>query len=111
MTVLPAVESRILRLFDFGLACKRLFLLYLRCWLSGSNSVGRMPASQAGRRGFESGLPLHLFNNLHASPNQLLSHLSQLDADGSDLKALKSDQSAATASRFRATEESTYLSR
>src|ERR1019366_5072861 len=64
MTVLPAVESRILRLFDFGLACKRLFLLYLRCWLSGSNSVGRMPASQAGRRRFESGLPLHVFNNL-----------------------------------------------
>src|ERR1035438_793904 len=48
MTVLPAVESRILRLFDFGLACKRLFMLYLRCRLSGSNSVGRMPASQAG---------------------------------------------------------------
>src|ERR1039457_4259729 len=45
MTVLPTVESRILRLFDFGLACKRLFLLYLRCRLSGSNSVGRMPAS------------------------------------------------------------------
>src|ERR1022692_5182012 len=64
MTVPPAVESRILRLFDFGLACKRLFLLYLRCWLSGSNSVGRMPASQAGRRRFESGLPLHVFNNL-----------------------------------------------
>ena len=31
---------------------------------SGSNSAGRMPASQAGRRGFESRLPLHLFNNL-----------------------------------------------
>jgi len=44
---------------------------------------------------------------LHTSPNQLLSHLSRLDADGSDLKALKSDQSAVTASRFRAMEEST----
>src|ERR1035437_2999628 len=68
-------------------------------------------ASQAGRRGFEPRLPLHLFNHLHASPNQPLSHLSQLDADGSDLKALKSDHSAVTASCFRATEESTYLSR
>jgi hypothetical protein len=48
---------------------------------------------------------------LYAPPNQLLSHLSQLDADGSDLKAVKSDHSAAAASRFRATEESTYLSR
>ena len=67
--------------------------------------------SQAGRRRFESGLPLHLFNHLYTSPYQLLSHLSQLDADGSDLKALKSDQSAVTASCFRATEESTYLSR
>ena len=66
-----------------------------------------MPASQAGRRRFESGLPLHLFNHLYTSPYQLLSHLSQLDADCSDLKALKSDQSAVTASRFRATEEST----
>src|ERR1039458_773359 len=41
----------------------------------------RMPASQAGRRGFESRLPLHLFNNLHALPNQLLSHLSQLEVN------------------------------
>ena len=71
----------------------------------------RHPFSQAGRRRFESGLPLHLVNHLHASPNQILSHLSQLDADGSDLKALKSDHSAVTASCFRATEESTYLSR
>ena len=70
-----------------------------------------LSSSQAGRRGFEPRLPLHLFNHLHTSPNQLLSHLSQLDADGLDLKALKSDQSAVTASRFRATEESTYLSR
>ena len=38
------LESGILRLFDFGLARKRPFLLYLTCWLSGSNSVGRMPA-------------------------------------------------------------------
>ena len=67
--------------------------------------------SQAGRRGFESRLPLHLFNHLQPSPNQLLSHLSQFDAVGPDLKAWKSDQSAATASRFRATEESTYRSR
>src|ERR1039457_1477008 len=69
------------------------------------------PTSQAGRRRFESGLPLHLVNHLQVSPNQLLSHLSQLDADGSDLKALKSDQSAVPPSCFRATEESTYLSR
>jgi hypothetical protein len=67
--------------------------------------------SQAGRRRFESGLPLHLFNHLQASPNQSLSHLSQLDVDSSDLKALKSDHSAPAASCFRATEESTYLSR
>ena len=33
------VESRILRLADFGLARKRLLLLYLRFQLSGSNSV------------------------------------------------------------------------
>jgi hypothetical protein len=31
-----------------------------------------LSSSQAGRRGFESRLPLHLFNNLHASPNRLL---------------------------------------
>jgi len=37
----------------------------------------RRSYSQAGRRRFEPGLPLHLFNNLHASPNQLLSHLSR----------------------------------
>ena len=67
--------------------------------------------SQAGRRGFESRLPLHFFNHLHTSQNQLLSHLSQLDADGSDSKAVKSDQSAAAASRFRVTEDATYLSR
>src|ERR1700677_2223190 len=67
--------------------------------------------SQAGRRGFEPHLPLQLFNNLHTPPNQLLSHLSQSDADGSDLKALKSDQSAVTASCFRAIEESTYRPR
>ena len=30
---------------DFGLAHKRLSMLYLGRWLSGSNSVGRMPAS------------------------------------------------------------------
>src|SRR5437879_1115837 len=35
----PAVESQILRLGDFGLARNRWFLLYLSCWLSGSNSV------------------------------------------------------------------------
>ena len=34
-----------------------------------------MPASQAGRRGFESRLPLIFFNNLQTQPNQ---HLSQL---------------------------------
>jgi hypothetical protein len=32
-------ESKILRLFDFHLARKRLFLLHLGYWLSGSNSV------------------------------------------------------------------------
>ena len=42
------VESQILRLADFGLARNRLILLYLKCQLSGSNSVGRMPASNAG---------------------------------------------------------------
>src|SRR5260370_38074569 len=31
---------------DFGLARKRLSMLYLARWLSGSNSVGRMPASR-----------------------------------------------------------------
>jgi hypothetical protein len=37
----------------------------------------RHPYSQAGRHGFESRLPLHVFNHFHTSPNQLLSHLSQ----------------------------------
>jgi hypothetical protein len=69
-----------------------------------------LSSSQAGRRGFESRLPLHLFN-LHASPNQLLSHLSQLDADASDCSALKSDQSADDTSRSRASDESTYSAR
>ena len=67
--------------------------------------------SQAGRHGFESRLPLHLFNHFHTSPNQLLSHLSQLQLAGSDLKALKSDHSADTACCFRATEDSTYFSK
>ena len=44
--MLLTVESGILRLADFGVARKSLFLLYLRCRLSGSNSVGRMPASR-----------------------------------------------------------------
>ena len=65
-----------------------------------------LSSSQAGRRGFEPRLPLHFFNHLHASPNQLLSHLSQLAACGPDPKALKSDHSAVTASCFLATEES-----
>ena len=43
--------------------------------------------------------------------DQLLSQLSRLDALGSDLKALKSDQSAVAASRRWATEDSTYFSR
>src|ERR1017187_5490734 len=73
----------------------------------GGVPSGSRAACQAGLRRFEPRLPLHLFNHFHTSPNQLLSHLSQLDADGSDLKALKSDQSAATASRFRAIEVST----
>jgi hypothetical protein len=30
---------------DFGVADKRLSVPYLWCWLSGSNSVGGMPAS------------------------------------------------------------------
>ena len=65
--------------------------------------------SQAGRRGFESRLPLHLFNHLHASPNQLLSHLSQsgLVMHCSDFSAMRSPQSPEAASRFRATELST----
>ena len=33
------LEFWILSLLDFGLAHKRLSLLYLRCWMSGSNSV------------------------------------------------------------------------
>ena len=37
-------EFGILRLCDFGLARNRLILLYLRCRLSGSNSIGRMPS-------------------------------------------------------------------
>src|ERR1039457_2926798 len=73
--------------------------------------VKRRPYSQAGRRGFESRLPLHLFNNLHALPNQLLSHLSQLEVNRSDSSALKSDQSADDASRLRASDESTYSAR
>jgi len=48
---------------------------------------------------------------LHASPNQLLSHLSQLDGTASDWSALKSDQSAEDASRLRASDESTYSAR
>ena len=43
-----SVESGILRLGDFGLARNRLILLYLEVPLIGSNSVGRMPASNAG---------------------------------------------------------------
>jgi hypothetical protein len=42
------VESRIPRPADFGVARKLLFLLHLRSQLSGSNSVGRMPASHPG---------------------------------------------------------------
>src|SRR5437899_448117 len=72
-------------------------------WTHKSFIYKRPLNSQAGRRGFDPRLPLHVFNHLHTSPNQLLSHLSQLAADCSDLKALKSDQSAATASCFRAT--------
>ena len=67
-----------------------------------------LSSSQAGRRGFESRLPLHPFNNLHASPNQLVSHLSQLETDASNCSALKSDQRADDASCFRASDESTY---
>ena len=52
--------------------------------------------------------PAPSFNNLHTSSNQLLSHLSQLDGDASDCSALKSDQSAATASSLRVSDESTY---
>ena len=48
-----------------------------------------MPASQAGRRRFESGLPLHLFNHLHTSPNQHLSHLSQLGIAATGREGLK----------------------
>src|SRR5262249_43556905 len=58
-----------------------------------------MPASQAGRRRFESGLPLHRVNHFHASPNQLLSHLSPLSAAGLRFKALNSNRSSA-ASRY-----------
>jgi len=42
------LESDILRLAPSQLAQKLLFLLDLRRQLSGSNSVGRMPASNAG---------------------------------------------------------------
>ena len=65
------VESQVLRPTDFRFARNSLFVLCLHRPLSGSNSVGRMPASQAGRRGFESRLPLHLFNNLRAGSRML----------------------------------------
>ena len=42
---LSVLEPNILRLAPFQLAQKLLFLLDLRRQLSGSNSVGRMPAS------------------------------------------------------------------
>ena len=46
---------------------------------------GRMPASQAGRRGFESRLPLHLFNNLETSEiHALLRLLRFLSGDRLD---------------------------
>jgi len=35
---------------DFGLARKSLFMLDLKCFSSGSNSAGGMPASTAGIR-------------------------------------------------------------
>ena len=44
-----------------------------------------MPASQAGRRGFESRLPLHLFNNLETSEiHALLRLLRFLSGDRLD---------------------------
>jgi hypothetical protein len=43
---LSVLESEILKLADFGIARMLLFMRYLRCWPSGSNSVGRMPASR-----------------------------------------------------------------
>src|SRR3974377_1114517 len=51
------------RLMKIVVAVNQLILRYLERPPSGSNSAGRMPASQAGRRGFESRLPLHLFNH------------------------------------------------
>ena len=51
------VESEILRLAHFDLAHKAPSLIYLERPLSGSNSVGRMPASQAGLLRVESRPP------------------------------------------------------
>ena len=69
--------------------------------------INRREDSQAGRRRFESGLPLHLFNHLRHLADQRLSHLSQLGTTVTDVSVLKSAQSADTAARFRAMEEST----
>src|SRR5262249_4572925 len=65
--------------------------------------------SQAGRRRFESGLPLHLFNRLLPSPNQLLSHLSQLTAGCPDFNSRKAEYTVDTAACFRASEDLTYM--
>ena len=49
---LSVLESGILRLVDFAVARKLLFVRYLGGWLSRSNSVGRMPASRVATLSF-----------------------------------------------------------
>jgi hypothetical protein len=58
-----------------------------------------MPASQAGRRGFEPHLPLQLFNNLASPVFKACSKMLQNYFTG------KADSSASTASFRFATEE------
>ena len=57
-----------------------------------------MPASQAGRRGFEPRLPLHLFNNLASPVFKACSKMLQNYITGN------ADSSASTASFRLATE-------
>src|SRR5467141_455680 len=58
-------------------------MVYLSVWLSGSNSAGRVSASQAECRGFESRLPLHF---LLGEPPQL-DPCDEITHDGSQLPA------------------------
>ena len=50
-------------------------------WLKTEDliEVDRMSISQAGRRGFDPCLPLHLFNNLGETPKTLCSKMLQLE--------------------------------